>query len=143
MSPKTLFEWPPRCNDCGVAIQSWGEAGVSQRKWLHKACWLEAAKADGHNSGQLGSPLDAVQGGLPMILFLLLFHVGGGAAVMGWFMLTRFEYDSSGVVVFLGGLVSLFLGLGGFGLEVMFRMRAQSVRHEIERQGGWQPLEVE
>ena len=143
MSPKTLLAWPPKCDDCGDEIRSWGEAGVSRGKWLHKACWLEAAKADGHNPGPLTSPIDAVRGGLPMILFLLLFHVGGGAAIMGWFMLTRFEYDSTGVIVLLGGLVSFFLGLGGFALEILLRMRAQSVLHELESQGGWQPLEIE
>ena len=139
----SLFAWPPKCDGCGVEIRTWGESGVSRGKLLHKTCWLEAVKSEGHNPGPLTTPLDAIGGGMPMILFLLLFHAGGGASVMGWFMLNRYGYDSTGVIVLVSGLVSFCLGLGGFAVEILLRMRGQSVLRELESQGGWQPPEIE
>lgn len=60
---------------------------------------------------------------------------------MGWFMLTQFEGQSSALIVLLAGVVGFLLGLGGFAVEVVMRRRAELIRQELERQGGWQPIE--
>ena len=72
-----------------------------------------------------------------MLLFLLLFHVGGGATVAGWFMFARFEYATAGLITLVLGLVGLLVGIAGFAIETVLRMRAQAMRQEIEGHGGW------
>lgn len=143
MGLKSLFQWPPKCKVCGAQISRWTDAGVSHGNWLHKRCWLEVAGPPARDTEPLTSPLDALRGGLPMIVFLLLFHFGGGAAVMGWFMISRFDNESSGLTFLVAGLTSFFIGLGGFALEILLRTRAESVRQQLEGAGGWQPLELD
>ncbi len=72
-----------------------------------------------------------------MFLFLLLFHVGGGAAVAGWFMSTRFEHETAGLITLLLGLAGLLIGIAGFTLETGIRMRAQTIRLGIDMEGDW------
>ena len=74
---------------------------------------------------------------MPVLLFLLLFHAGGGAAVVGWFMFARFEYATLGLATLLFGLLGLLAGVAGFAIETVMRVRAQAVRQELEAKGGW------
>lgn len=140
MKLKELRHWPPDCAACGGAVDNWASAGRSDDRWLHKECWID--RASRQTQPPLMSPvvsLDARK--FPVILFLLLFHVGGGAAVMGWFMLGQFDYGTGGFVVLILGVAGLMTGLAGFALEITLRRRAELVRAELVRNGGWQALE--
>lgn len=142
MRPSELLKWPPSCSTCDEPIAEWMSAGYDAGRWMHRKCWLDSPSSETRADGaSLSSPLEGVRHGLPMILFLLLFHFGGGAAIMGWFMLTQFEGQSSALIVLLAGVVGFLLGLGGFAVEVVMRRRAELIRQELERQGGWQPIE--
>ena len=141
MRLRDLVTWPPRCDGCATTIDDWTDSGFAANQWFHKRCWQDGATPP-HANKTLASPLEGVGTGLPMILFLLLFHVGGGAAVFGWFSLTQAERGGVDTLVstasLVGGLLIFLAGMGGFVLEIVLRARTEAVRQAIERAGGWQ-----
>lgn len=144
MRLQDLFSWPPRCNACGAAIDEWTRAGFSANRWLHKACWPDGASP--REERAIASPADGVRLGLPMILFLLIFHVGGGAAVFGWFSMTQAQrsgVDSTAAAAsLLAGLTMLLVGIGGFVLEIVIRARREAIDQALKREGGWRSPEA-
>jgi hypothetical protein len=137
-----MMEWPGRCSRCGNAIEEWADAGLHNKRWIHKSCYSEAfveAKARGVELPALRTPVErSSQLELPMLFFLLLFHFGLGFAVMGWIMLSQFS-DNSGIWLLIPGIVTPLIGLAGVAVNIVSRRRIELVRQELDLQGGWRP----
>ncbi len=131
-----MMEWPGRCSECNRTIDDWADAGLFRGRWIHKSCFSDhhAAAAEA-----LRSPTErSAQLELPMLIFVLMFHFGLGAAVAGWVMLTQLsEKIDGGVIVLAIGVVVPLIGAAGVALNVVGRRRIELIRQELESQGGW------
>ncbi len=131
-----MMEWPARCSECHEPIDDWADAGLFRGRWIHKTCFSDhyAAAPEG-----LRSPVErSAQLELPMLIFLLLFHFGLGAAVAGWVMLTQLSESIDGGLIVLGfGLVLPLIGAAGAAVNIVSRRRIEVIRQELETQGGW------
>jgi hypothetical protein len=136
-------EWPARCGICGLEIADWSDAGLHERRWVHKSCysarWLEA-HASGADVPELRSPVDRQsQLEVPMLIFLLMFHFGLGGAVAGWIMLDQDQTPSIGVALLVIGIVVPLIGLAGVALNIISRRRIETIRQALDTAGGWRP----
>lgn len=137
------MEWPGRCGACKEAILDWADAGFYGGRWVHKACWTETLLKSGADEGALPalqSPLArSRQLELPMLVFLLMFHFGLGAAAAGWILFAQ-DYDpATGAIVFPIGLVVTLIGVAGVVVNVISRQRIELIRRALDTQGGWKP----
>ena len=138
-----MLEWPGRCSRCRKAIDDWADAGLHQKRWVHKACFTELwreARQRGVEPPALRSPTE--RGGqleLPMLIFLLLFHFGLGMAVMGWIMLTQHGSETAAAALLVVGLIAPLVGVAGVALNVVSRRRVELIRQALELAGGWKP----
>ena len=136
------MEWPGRCSRCGEPIAEWSDAGLYNKRWIHKSCYSQAwaeAQARGVELAALRTPTErSSQLELPMLIFLLLFHFGLGLGVMGWIMMSQFSNDT-GIFLLVPGIVAPLVGIAGVALNIVSRRRIELVRQELELQGGWKP----
>jgi hypothetical protein len=138
------LEWPGRCSECRQPIEDWGDAGLFNGRWIHKACWTRrfaASQGRGADPRALRSPIErSAQLEGPMLLFLLMFHFGLGGAVAGWVLLSNGHGStlSSGLIFGVSLAVGL-IGALGVALNIMGRRRIETIRQELEIQGGWKP----
>ena len=138
-----MVEWPGRCSECRQQIDDWTDAGLYGSRWVHKACF--SSRFSGQPAGNaleaLRSPVErSSQLELPMIVFVLMFHFGLGAAVIGWIMLTQLTQDTSGgAFVLAAGIIVPVIGAIGVALNVIGRRRIETIRQELDAQGGWKP----
>ena len=138
-----MVEWPGRCSSCKQEVTNWADAGLHSGRWIHKTCfavhWNEA-----HDSGKTPPELQSpVERGrlleLPMLVFLLMFHFGLGAALAGWIMLDQERSQDLAVALLVIGIVVPLVGLAGVAVNILSRRRIEMVRNELELQGGWKP----
>jgi len=152
-----LIEWPGRCVECGREIGDWSEAGLLDKRWLHKTCWSERfreVQARGRELPPLRSPVERSSVlELPMLVFLLMYHFGLGAAVAGWVMLTQGSHhysvpklafftsdpDTFATVLLLFGIVVPLIGITGVAANILSRRRIEVIRQELYLHGGWKP----
>lgn len=138
-----MVEWPGRCSSCGQPIEDWPDAGLLDRRWIHKKCYVERwnqAKAAGEIAPDLQSPLDRSKLlELPMLVFLLMFHFGLGAAVAGWVMLDQNQTENIAVWLLVIGLVVPLIGVAGVAINIISRRRIELIRQALDLQGGWKP----
>lgn len=136
-------EWPGRCKSCGEAIVEWADAGLLERRWIHKACFIERrrrAQERGEELPELRSPAErSSQLELPMLIFLLMFHFGLGAAVAGWIMLEQDGSASTAAILLAVGIVTPLIGVAGVAINIVSRRRIELVRRALELHGGWKP----
>jgi hypothetical protein len=133
------MEWPGRCGVCKQEIEDWTEAGYEGRRWVHKRCWAEAGAAS-RALTLLRPPTDrSTELELPMLVFLLMFHFGLGAAVAGWIMLTQGAYETAGTITLIVGIVTPLIGIAGVAVNIVSRRRIELIRQDLETQGGWRP----
>lgn len=119
-----MMEWPARCSECHEPIDDWADAGLFRGRWIHKTCFSDhyAAAPEG-----LRSPVErSAQLELPMLIFLLLFHFGLGAAVAGWVMLTQLSESIDGGLIVLGLIRRLRRSEAAVGTSVDRRMARSS-----------------
>ena len=137
------MEWPGRCSECREQIDDWTDAGLYRGRWVHKACFSGrfSGQPSAHALEALRSPVErSSQLELPMIIFVLMFHFGLGAAVAGWIMLTQLTQDTSGGAFVLAvGIIVPVIGAIGMALNVISRRRIETIRQELEANGGWKP----
>ena len=138
-----MLEWPGRCGACRQPIDDWAEAGLSGRRWIHKACFAELARAARDRGVELAAlrPPTA-RGGqleLPMLVFLLMFHFGLGGAVAGWIMLTQNGSETTAAVLLAVGILAPLIGVAGVAVNIVSRRRVELIRRALELQGGWRP----
>jgi hypothetical protein len=137
------MEWPGRCRLCKQPIEDWGDAGYHRGRWLHKACWTESLLKAGNVQGDLPaleSPLERRRElELPMLIYMLLFHFGLGAAVAGWILFAQGYDEATGIIVFPAGLIAGLIGVAGAAVNIVSRRRIELIRQELETQGGWKP----
>ena len=138
-----MVEWPGRCSSCGDQIEDWSNAGLLDKRWIHKNCytkhWNEA-----HSRGQAPAELQSpVARGrlleLPMLVFLLMFHFGLGAAVAGWVMIDQDQTPDIGAALIAVGLIVPLIGIAGIAMNIMSRRRIETIRQAVDLQGGWKP----
>ena len=135
-------EWPGRCSQCREEIGDWADSGYYQGHWVHKSCfsknWQEA-QARGVELAPLKSP-EARSSSLelPMLIFLLMFHFGLGAAVAGWITIDQ-GAEQRGIIMLAVSIAVSVIGVIGVAINVMSRTRIQSIRQALELQGGWKP----
>jgi len=152
-----MIEWPGVCAHCGKEITDWTDAGLLGKRWLHKACWSEEyqeGSTRGKEPAPLRSPVDRrTYLELPMLIFLLMFHFGLGAAIAGWVMLSQgrgfgsvpswafFTTDprTFAMILLIFGLVVPVIGLTGVAFNILSRHRIELIRQELDLQGGWKP----
>jgi hypothetical protein len=138
-----MFEWPGRCSSCGEPIEDWPAAGLLQKRWVHKACYTRLrndALMRGEAPPDLQSPVDRGKLlELPMLIFLLMFHFGLGAAVAGWIMIDQDQTPQTGALLIVIGLVVPLIGVAGVALNIISRRRIQLVQQAVELAGGWKP----
>jgi hypothetical protein len=103
------MEWPGRCCVCNEAIADWNDAGFQGRRWIHK------------------------------MIFLLMFHFGLGAAVIGWIMMTQGDGGPTATFLLVSGLLIPLVGVVGVALNIVSRRRIELIRRSLELQGGWKP----
>lgn len=138
-----MLEWPGRCTYCGQEINSWTEAGLFDRRWIHKTCYT-AEWNSAHNRGasidELRPPTErGSQLEMPMLIFLLMFHFGLGGAVAGWIMLDQNRSESIAAILLVVGIVVPLIGLAGIAVNIMSRRRIELIRREVDASGGWKP----
>jgi hypothetical protein len=135
------LEWPGRCADCHETIEDWSDAGLYDGRWLHKACWSRRyaeAQSRGMELPGLRSPLERIrQLEWPMLLWVLMFHFGLGAAVAGWIMIN--QDSGNGLLWLVIGLVVPAIGVAGAVMNIVSRRRIEQIRQELDAQGGWKP----
>jgi len=138
-----MVEWPGRCSGCDKQIEDWSDAGLHQKRWIHKACYADRwnqAHARGDTPPELQSPTDRGRLlELPMLIFLLMFHFGLGAAVAGWIMIDQDQTPDVGALLLVIGLVVPLIGVGGVALNIISRRRIELIRQALDLQGGWKP----
>ncbi len=138
-----MIEWPGRCGYCKEAIEDWTEAGLHDKRWLHKACyttrWNEAHKG-GADLVDLRSPIErGTQLEMPMLLFILLFHFGLGFAVIGWIMIDQSQSPDLGLVFLVVGIIVPLIGIAGVALNIISRRRIHLIERQLDLAGGWKP----
>jgi hypothetical protein len=74
-----------------------------------------------------------------MLIFLLMFHFGLGAAVAGWIMIDQDQTPSTGAALLVIGLVVPLVGIAGVALNIISRRRIQMVQQAVDLVGGWKP----
>jgi hypothetical protein len=135
-----MLSWSARCGHCGKQVEDWSDAGLLERRWLHKACWSEIARSSdrpGRELPALRPPTERTNElELPMLVFLLMFHFGLATAVAGWLMLTR-DFVTAGVITLVIGLVTPLVGGAGIALNIVSRRQIELIRRELEAAGGW------
>ena len=138
-----MVEWPGRCSGCNQPIENWSDAGMLDKRWIHKACYTQRwnqAHARGQTPPELQSPIDRGRFlELPMLIFLLMFHFGLGAAVAGWIMIDQHQTPDVGAALLVIGLIVPLIGVGGVALNIISRRRIELIRQAIDLQGGWKP----
>jgi hypothetical protein len=138
-----MVEWPGRCYSCGQEITDWNDAGLSEGRWIHKACYsvrLAEAQSEGVTLEDLRSPAERQrQLELPMLFFLLLFHFGLGAAVAGWIMIDQDQSHTIGAILIAIGIITPLIGIGGVAVNIISRRRIELIRQELDTAGGWRP----
>ncbi len=131
------------CGRCRRPIMRWRDAGRLRGKTLHKGCWVDLyreASQRGEDVPVLKPPYQPhAHSELPVLGFLLLFHIGIGVAVGGWVLVTQ-TGPWPGIAILLPGLLMPLAGVGGLVREVMDRRRDELIRDELERTGGWKAL---
>ncbi len=84
------------------------------------------------------SPVERVkQLEMPMIVSMLLFHFGLGAALAGFALLAE-QYTYSGMLLTVLGVVCPVLGGLGIIGNLEGRRRIEGIRRALEHRGGWQ-----
>jgi hypothetical protein len=140
---RMMVEWPGRCSSCDEQIEDWSDAGLHERRWIHKACYSERwqqAQARGAAPPELQSPIDRGKLlELPMLIFLLMFHFGLGVAVAGWIMIDQDQTPDIGALLMLIGVVVPLIGVAGVALNIISRRRIELVRQAVDARGGWKP----
>jgi hypothetical protein len=134
-----MVEWPGRCARCDEEIANWSDAGLLNRRWVHKSCYVQA-RSKGDSLPELRSP--AERGShleMPMLIFLLMFHFGLGAAVAGWIMLDQDKSTSLAVALLVVGIVIPVVGLAGVAVNIISRRRIELIRQNLDAVGGWRP----
>lgn len=138
-----MIEWPGRCSRCGTQIEDWTDAGLFDKRWMHKSCYANLrneAHARGRTPPDLQSPVERGRLlELPMLIFLLMFHFGLGAAVAGWIMLDQDQSPTTGVALLAVGIVVPLIGIGGVAINIISRRRIELIRQSLDLQGGWKP----
>jgi len=140
-----MLEWPGRCHACNQQIEDWADAGVDERRWVHKACHSKAVAAASRNGQELPplrSPVERSKAlEWPMLISLLFFHFGIGIGFMGWILLTQENTtpDSVGYVLLAIGVIIPIIGVFGIAANVLGRRRIELVRQALELSGGWKP----
>jgi hypothetical protein len=76
---------------------------------------------------------------LPMLIFLLMFHFGLGAAVAGWIMIDQDQTPGTGAILLVIGLVVPLIGVAGVALNIISRRRIEMIRQAVDTGGGWKP----
>ena len=137
-----MMQWPARCERCHEVIGDWADAGFQRKAWYHKACFSqsqEEAQQQGDSLPDLRSPVErAAQLELPMLIFLLMFHFGLGAAVAGWIAITQ-GGTHGGVIALVVGIIVPLIGIAGVAVNILSRRRIEIIRQALELQGGWKP----
>jgi hypothetical protein len=137
-----MVEWPGRCYRCREVILDWADAGLYGRRWVHKECFThlwQQAMGKGEEVPPLQPPTErGAHLELPMLIFLLLFHFGGGAAVAGWIMVNQFDYAAGNWILAIG-IITPLVGIAGIAVNIISRRRIELIRQALETQGGWQP----
>ena len=138
-----MVEWPGRCSNCGEAIEDWSGAGLLGKRWVHKTCYTghwNQAHSRGETPPELQSPVERGRLlELPMLLFLLMFHFGLGAAVAGWIMIDQDQTPGTGAVLLVIGIVVPLIGVAGVALNILSRRRIELIRQAVDGRGGWKP----
>jgi hypothetical protein len=138
-----MVEWPGRCSSCHQPIEDWSDAGLHEKRWIHKACYTRewnAAQARGLTPPELQSPLDRGKLlELPMLIFLMMFHFGLGAAVAGWIMIDQDQTPDVGALLLVIGIVIPLIGVAGVALNIISRRRIELIRQFVDARGGWRP----
>ena len=136
-----MVEWPGRCAQCNKEIADWADAGLLDRRWVHKTCYA-TARNDASNKGaelaELKSPAErGTHLEMPMLIFLLMFHFGLGAAAIGWIFIDQGGSVLTGSILIAIGLIVPLIGIAGAAANVVSRRRVELVRQELESAGGW------
>ena len=138
-----MVEWPGRCSSCGEPIEDWSGAGLLDRRWIHKTCYTRSwneAHARGRPPPELQSPVERGRLlELPMLIFLMMFHFGLGAAVAGWIMIDQDQSPATGAALLVVGIVVPLIGIAGVTLNILSRRRIQMVQQAVDLAGGWKP----
>ena len=74
-----------------------------------------------------------------MLIFLLMFHFGLGAAVAGWIMIDQHQTPDIGAVLLVIGIVVPLIGVAGVALNIISRRRIELIRQALDLTGGWKP----
>jgi hypothetical protein len=138
-----VVEWPGRCRRCSKEIEAWADAGFYDGRWIHKACFTQELLETGAQPDALPalrSPEERrKQLELPMLIFLLMFHFGLGAAIAGWIMLSQDGSQSTAAILLVVGVVVPLIGVAGVTLNIISRRRVELIRQELDLAGGWKP----
>jgi hypothetical protein len=138
-----MVEWPGRCAQCNEEIADWADAGLLDRRWVHKTCYA-AARSEAANTGaelpELKSPAErGTHLEMPMLIFLLMFHFGLGGAVAGWIMLDQGKSESLAIALMVVGIVIPVIGIAGVAVNIISRRRIELIRQDLDAVGGWRP----
>ncbi|HEX5370162.1 MAG TPA: hypothetical protein VFY10_12165 [Dehalococcoidia bacterium] len=141
-----MVEWPGKCGTCKQPIVDWGDAGYFDKSWIHKTCFRDrlttgrAKTSEGAEVPELRSPVDRQsQLELPMLVFLLMFHFGLGAAVGGWLMIDQHQSQSTGALLMAIGIIVPLIGIGGVAINIISRRHIETIRQALDTAGGWRP----
>jgi hypothetical protein len=138
-----MIEWPGRCSSCNQPIDNWNDAGLYDKRWIHKTCYAAQsadARARGEAPSDLQSPIDRGKLlELPMLVFLLMFHFGLGAAVAGWIMIDQDQTPDIGALLLVIGIVIPLIGVAGVAVNIISRRRIELIRQAVDANGGWKP----
>jgi hypothetical protein len=138
-----MVEWPGRCAQCNKEIADWADAGLLDRRWVHKTCYA-TARSEAANTGaelpELKSPAErGTHLEMPMLIFLLMFHFGLGGAVAGWIMLDQGKSESLAIALMVVGIVIPVIGIAGVAVNIISRRRIELIRQDLDAVGGWRP----
>ena len=138
-----MVEWPGRCARCKQEIGDWADAGLFDRRWVHKACYATVRSEASGNGAELPELRSPAERGthleMPMLIFLLMFHFGLGAAVAGWIMLDQGKSESLAIGLMVAGIAIPLIGLAGVALNIVSRRRIELIRQDLDAIGGWRP----
>lgn len=138
-----MVEWPGRCAHCNKEIADWADAGLLDRRWVHKTCYATARNEATNKGAQLPELKSPAERGthleMPMLIFLLMFHFGLGGAVAGWIMLDQGKSESLAVALMVVGIVIPVIGIAGVAVNIISRRRIELIRQDLDAVGGWRP----